>query len=354
VYTAAPGPVGPLRAAIVGFGNAARFGHLPWFAATQNVNVVAIVEPSSTGRAIAAAAVPTATVFASVDAMFGELDVDFIDVVSPPATHAHAVAAGVAAGSHVFCEKPFVMRRAELEILAEAAAHTPVVVEPCHNWLHSPAIRLALAHISGGELGPPSFAAFSALRSRPAPGADYGLPDWRDTDGTNGGILADLGYHGMYLAIRVFGVPPGSVHVREVVYAAARSPTPVVANCRLDFGALGVFDLTLSWLASRRETEFLVRCERGSVSVTNDCLTIESGDRVLFRQSFRGAEDSWHAAWTGHSLDQFIAAIGTPERHGCLTDASVFSVLMLEAALTSSRLCKPIRLDVPSGWRRCP
>ena len=286
--------------------------------------------------------------------MFGELNVDFIDVVSPPATHAHAVAAGVAAGSHVFCEKPLVMSRAELECLADAAAHTPVVVEPCHNWLYSPAIRLALAHISSGELGAPSFAAFSAMRSRPATGADYGCPDWRGRDGTNGGILADLGYHGMYLAMRVFGVPPDSVYVREVVYGEARPPTPVVAMCRLEFGALGVFDLTLSWLASNRKTEFLVRCERGSVSVMNDCLSIESDDRVLVRQSFRGAEDSWHAAWTGHSLDQFIAAFGAPERHGCLTEASIFSVLMLEAALTSARLGKPVRLDGPSGWMRCP
>jgi predicted dehydrogenase len=338
----------------VGFGNAARFGHLPWYAATQNVSLAAIIEPSPHGRRIATAAVPTAAVFDSVDAMFGALNVDFIDVASPPATHAQAVAAGVAAGAHVFCEKPFVMSRAELEPLAGAAAHKLVVVEPCHNWLHGPAIRNALSHVNSGELGPPSRVAFSALRSRPAPGADYGAPDWRDTDGSNGGILADLGYHGMYLAMRVFGVPPQSVDVSDVVYGAGRSPTPLAANCRLDFGVLGVSDLKLSWLASARKTEFLVRCERGSVSVMNDCLSIESGDRVLFKQSFGGAEDSWHAAWIGRSLDQFIAAIGAPERHGCLTEASVCSVLMLEAALTSAHAGRPVRLDVRSTWSHCP
>src|SRR5690349_10478201 len=60
--------------------------------------------------------------FTNVDDMLASTNLDLIDVTLPPALHAEVTIKALAAGKHVFCEKPMALTSAECQRMSAAAA----------------------------------------------------------------------------------------------------------------------------------------------------------------------------------------------------------------------------------------
>lgn len=299
----------PVTAALVGFGAVARHGHLPWYLDGMSVSLAAVVEPTMQGRVAARELVPDIPVFSSLREMFNSIQVGFIDITAPPAAHKDLVLAALEADVDVICEKPFVTNGRELEIIERKRRPDGPMVAACHNWYYAPAIRRCLELIDAGAIGKPKEFCFTAKRSHPARGAAHWSPDWRQSVAAGGGIIADLGYHGIYLASRIFGSPPTSVEVNSVNWISSKDGADNAATVKLNYEHDRSAELNLSWLNSVRETVLTVAGSNGVVVISGNSLFVKSTIVQDFEERFDVlTADSWHVSWTSGTLDEFVRA----------------------------------------------
>ncbi|WP_172117850.1 Gfo/Idh/MocA family protein [Halomonas hibernica] len=120
--------------------------------------------------------------------------VDVVDITSPNALHHEMALAAIAAGKHVYCEKPLAMSDEQAREMHEAAERAGVKTMVAFNNTKTPAALLAKQLIDAGEIGRP-------IRFRGT--FDQGFfndPDlpwsWRcSREGAGTGALGDLGAH---------------------------------------------------------------------------------------------------------------------------------------------------------------
>ncbi|HYP48640.1 MAG TPA: Gfo/Idh/MocA family oxidoreductase [Thermoleophilaceae bacterium] len=96
---------------------------------------------------------PTLSSSADFDAVLADPAVEAVALCTPVATH-HALASrALAAGKHVFVEKPLAGSSSEGRELMDAAEAAELVLMPGHTFLYSPPVTLSKELIQGGALG---------------------------------------------------------------------------------------------------------------------------------------------------------------------------------------------------------
>jgi predicted dehydrogenase len=80
-------------------------------------------------------------------------DIDIIDVNAPSDAHKEITLAAIAAGKHVFCEKPLALNLADGREILEAAEKVGIKHAVCFNYRFLPAVQLAKSIIDSGRLG---------------------------------------------------------------------------------------------------------------------------------------------------------------------------------------------------------
>lgn len=120
--------------------------------------------------------------------------VDVIDITSPNSLHHEMAMAAIAAGKHVYCEKPLAMNDEQAREMHEAAERAGVKTMVAFNNIKTPAALLAKQLIDAGDIGRP-------IRYRGTFDQgffnDPALPwSWRcSREGAGTGALGDLGAH---------------------------------------------------------------------------------------------------------------------------------------------------------------
>ena len=80
-------------------------------------------------------------------------DIGLVDVSTPGDTHRQVVMAALAAGKHVFCEKPLANSLDEAREMTAAAKRAGVVAMVNFNYRRVPAVQLAQRWIAAGRIG---------------------------------------------------------------------------------------------------------------------------------------------------------------------------------------------------------
>ena len=131
-------------------------------------------------------------------------EIDVVDIASPNALHHEMALAAIAAGKHVYCEKPLAVTLAEAEEMAAAAEHAGVKTMVAFNNVKTPAVMLAKEIIERGGIGRPI-----RFRGWFDQGfySDPELPwSWRCSRTEAGsGALGDLGSHVISVAQYLIG-----------------------------------------------------------------------------------------------------------------------------------------------------
>jgi predicted dehydrogenase/nucleoside-diphosphate-sugar epimerase len=96
-----------------------------------------------------------ARVYAELDAMLGDPELDVVHVLLPPGLHGPAGQAVIDSGRHVLLEKPMAATAEECASLAEAAQAKGVKIGVGHNFLFSPVYEALRGDIKAGRLGRP-------------------------------------------------------------------------------------------------------------------------------------------------------------------------------------------------------
>jgi predicted dehydrogenase len=181
-----------LGAVVVGTGFGARV-HVPALrAAGFEVEALVGRDPERTARRAARLGVPRA--LTSLEEALALPGVDAVTVASPPASHAPASLAAIAARKHVICEKPFALNASEARRMLAAARAAGVVHLVGFEFRFAPERALAARAIAEGAIGEPRFATFASYVSLVADPA-FQMPGWWWDPAQGGGWLLASGSH---------------------------------------------------------------------------------------------------------------------------------------------------------------
>ncbi len=150
--------------------------------------------------------------------------VDVISITLPNGLHRPVAEAALAAGKHVWLEKPMALTLEDAAAMAEAAAARPGQVTLLgYNYLRSPAFQAARNLVAGGAIGRPL--AFRGIYDEDY-SADPSLPwSWRMThEGGGLGALGDLGCHLVSQMLALMGPVAEVTALTQIAVAERPSP----------------------------------------------------------------------------------------------------------------------------------
>jgi predicted dehydrogenase len=190
-----------LRVALAGYGMAGASFHAPLIAATEGLELQAVVTRDPRRRAQLAARYPdvvAANALADVVA-----DVDLVVVASPNRFHVDLAQTAVEAGKHAVVDKPLAVTSAEARTLAARAEAAGVVLTAFHNRRWDDDFLTLRRVLDEGLLG--RVVRLESRFDRWRPQIKEGA--WREErdPAQGGGLLLDLGSHLVDQAVQLLG-----------------------------------------------------------------------------------------------------------------------------------------------------
>jgi scyllo-inositol 2-dehydrogenase (NADP+) len=201
---------GPLRVALVGYGNGGRLLHAPLIAATDDMRLTAIVTNNSERTAQAQADHPDAAVVPDVDALLSRRDdIDVVVVACVNSAHVPVASATLDAGLLVVVDKPIAVTSDAAQSLVDRAQQNGQMMTVFQNRRYDSDQRTLRRLLNSGELG--TVLRYESRFERWRPTLTAGK--WRETTlpSEGGGVLLDLGSHVVDQAVALFG-PATSVY----------------------------------------------------------------------------------------------------------------------------------------------
>ena len=134
--------------------------------------------------------------------MLANPEIDVIDITAPNALHKEMALEAIAAGKHVYCEKPLAPLANDAAEMAHAAEAAGIKTQVGFNYICNPMLTLAREMIAGGELG--DIRGYRGLHAEDYM-ANADDPYTFRHDPAGGGALADLGSHALATAEFLLG-----------------------------------------------------------------------------------------------------------------------------------------------------
>lgn len=327
--------------AIVGFGDIAEHGHLPFYQNSSRIRVKAVVDPVMARCELAQMLIPHVQAFSNMEEMLAQVSVDTVDICSPPMLHVPAIREALSAGVHVLCEKPLACRATEVTSLMEKAMSHCRVIYPCHTLRFAPAIQYIRELITQGYIGELKTLAFRVLRRSHARGVIEWMPDWRQNrEIAGGGILVDHGTHLIYLACYILQRGPirvsASLSTNGRPVCVADRMVEDTATVNLDFGVSQV-QLYVSWAAESRSWSLAAEGTEGTMRFSQDTrLEVQRDNSVQCHTIPSTFNDSSHHALYGTMFGDFELVVNSKTaRHPVMLEA-LTAAEVLEKAYSSS------------------
>ena len=262
--------------------------------------------------------------------------VDAVVLATPSETHFPIGRAALAAGKHLFVEKPLALSSREGKRLADLARAKGRVLMVGHLLMYHPAIEAMALLVRKGKIGR---IRHLAIRRRAFGRLAAGC-----------GVLWDLGPHDISIALMVTGLPAGAVS--SVARGFIQAAHPEVSYTAISLAG-GVFaTIEESWLAPGRERQLLAVGDRGMLlfdELATDGAPLKHFAKRI-RAHRRGGASSFEYLDGGASAvpvsmepplgaecREFIACVrrGREPRSGGANGVAVLRVL--EAAVASQR-----------------
>ena len=185
------------KAHVFGFASAPRIFDLPF---ALELHTVADITVDAANRAAAAFGFAHAT--ADWRTIMANPEIDLVSITAPNALHKEMALAAIAAGKHVYCEKPLAPLAEDAREMALAAEAAGVKTQVGFNYLCNPMMILARGMIEAGELG--EIRGYRGIHCEDYMADAGGAFTFRH-EPAGGGALADLGSHALATAEHLCG-----------------------------------------------------------------------------------------------------------------------------------------------------
>ncbi len=246
-------------------------------------------------------------------AQSGELELDYMTIVTPNFAHYEPAKACLAAGIPVLCEKPMTMTVPEAQDLARIAKRKKVPFVLAHTYTGHPMMMMAKEMVKGGEIGEvrkieswynQGWLATDLEKSGQQQAA------WR-TDPKRTGISncgGDIGTHAFVAATWVSGLAVKRVSARLNTFVKGRvldDDFNVIAE--MENGATAIITATQIAIGYKNDNGFRIYGTKGSLEWHQ-----EEAEKLLVR---RGAHDETFWIGTGVEPDSVASYLRVPAGH---------------------------------------
>jgi predicted dehydrogenase len=236
----------PARVGIVGCGDVTNM-YLPGCAQFDAIELAACADLDA-GRALALSARGGFPAVSPAD-LLADSTIEIVLVLTPPTAHAAVSQAAIAAGKHVYSEKPLATTREDAERILAAAATAGVRVGAAPDTFLGGGLQTARWMIDSGAIGTPVAATGCVAH----PGPESWHPNPGILYGHGGGPLLDLGPYyvtglvsllGPIVEVSAVGRGIGSERVigsgpRAGETVTAEVPTTVISTLSFESGVVG-------------------------------------------------------------------------------------------------------------------
>ena len=330
--------MGPIHAAIIGAGSI-HGCHADPIRQHPQARLYALVDTDvDKGRALAEKY--NCRFYADYRDLLADADVDVVHICTPHHLHREMIIAALAAGKHVFSEKPVVMNGSELAQIQAAVERADTQLAVCYQNRLNPTSQRIRQIIQSGTLG--NMLSIKASLTWHRHGAYYNQSPWRGRWATEGGsLLINQAIHTLDLMQWFAGGVQRIKGVVETSLLESLIETEDSAMATMEFtnGARGIFYATNCYttdsplaLEIHFEHGFL-QLERNTLwQVVDEQRTALVNDELPHGNVKRYWGDSHRQA-----INDFYAAILDPTQYGGadIHDAAV-SLRMVNALYQSS------------------
>ena len=340
-----------LKGAILGVGNVALHGHLPGWKERGDVEIVAAADARPDRLDLLAETLPSARRYDSAEELLSRETLDFVDVCTPPATHATLARAALERALHVLCEKPLILSPEELRGLPALAAEKERTLFTVHNWKHAPVLERVSDLVRSGTIGEVRHCRWETLRDRPA--VAVGTGNWRvDPAQSGGGVLVDHGWHALYVVQAWMPTTPRTVAARLSTRKHHDYPIEDTAELML-FHPAASAEIFLTWAADERANRVELSGTRGKLRLDGGRLSLldVDGARTLEVWTFPSlTEGSHHADWFAGVITEFFAEAESPRVRGHnLAEAALCANVLALAKESHRRGGEPLSAERAVG-----
>jgi predicted dehydrogenase len=325
-----------MNGVIIGYGTIAT-GHVLGYQQTPGIDVVAVVDPTPARAAAARSAGLRA--YATFTEMLDHEAPDFIDICTPPNSHAGYISLGLDHGLHVLCEKPVLMPiDGRYDHLLDEIAASDRVFYPCHNYKFAPILATMRQIVHDPGFGDVLGARFRTLRRGHAVGVREWNPHWRrDPVIAGGGILRDHGPHSVYLATHLTGRTPLAVscltgNLRRDDHTGTEDTAMLRVRCDGDVQ----IELDVTWSAGHRNSSYSITGTGGTVTVENDDVQYSLHGRRHRTTLPSNFDDPCHSDWFAAMFADFLTTVQHPAQAVPLLAETLTTSLVIDAAYASA------------------
>ncbi len=200
-------------------------------------------------------------------------DIHIIDICSPNSLHTDQLLEAMAAGKHIYCDKPLVVGEANMQRIEQALKTYTGIGQMAFQYRFFPATLRAKQLIDEGFIGNPvSFRATYLHSGSVDPQKPMG---WKQLKSEGGGVLQDLGSHIVDVMNHLIGPIDSVLTQTHILYPERPNATgamePVEADdimlmiARLPNGVLGTIEASKIATGAEDELSFEIHGDRGAL-----------------------------------------------------------------------------------------
>lgn len=264
--------------------------------------------------------------------------IGLVSIATPNALHKDIALAMLAAGKHVWCEKPMALMLADAEEMAVAAEAAGTVTLVGYNYVRNPAFRHAVRLVEAGRIG-------RVVHFRGWFDEDYQAdPDlpwtWRARRADAGlGALGDMGCHLVSLMLPFTGPIESLIADTQIIHAkrplpeggsaAVENEDTATAIVRFASGAQGSISTSRSAWGRKNRLDFEVHGTRGMIAYTQERMN----ELMIYENSGPRAEQGFRTILSGPEHPPFGSFVPTPGQQLGFVDLKTIEAAELLAAI---------------------
>ena len=303
-------------------------------AAPSDIRVVRAVEPNlETARALCAE--KGVALMADYVEALSDPDVEAVVLATPHALHGAQIEAAVAAGKHIFCEKPLALTKAGAEKAVRLCRDAGLVLGMGHERRWEPPVAELLARADAGDLG-----RIHQIEANFSHDKFLALDrdNWRlKADQAPAGGMTATGIHLLDLSVRLLGPAQNVWCVCEQLSSDLPQGDTVAAYVKFRGGGTSYVSASL---ANPFVSRFAVFGSKGWIDI-RDKAHVEAPDGwVVTSAKVGGPITTAHvpaAEPVKDNLVSFARAVRGGERYRITAEHLVNNIALLEAVFASAR-----------------
>ncbi|MGL5602623.1 MAG: Gfo/Idh/MocA family protein [Silvania sp.] len=266
--------------------------------------------------------------------------IDVVHICTPHFEHKNMILAALAAGKHVFCEKPVGLNASELTDICQAVERAPGMLGVCYQNRYNPTSLRIRQEVADSGLG--KMLSIRAVLTWSRSGAYYTQSPWRGRLATEGGsLLINQAIHTLDLMQWFAG---GVTRLKGVVDSGeladvTEGEDSAMATLHFANGARGLF-----YASNCHTTDspllLEIHCERGTLRLNDNRLwriTADQQTELVSDASPNGSSKSYWGLGHQQAIHHFYQAVSTGAKYAIDINEASKSLSIIDAIYHSSQ-----------------